>query len=47
MPKVQHQPQQLGPDGDIQHGDGLVRDDQLGIHDHGPGDDHALALAAG
>ena len=42
-----HQVQHLSPDGHVQGGDGLVGHDELGVHDHGPGDAHALALAAG
>ena len=45
--QVEHQPQQLGPDRHVEHRDGLVGDDDLGIHDQRPGDDDPLALAAG
>ena len=45
--QVEHQAQELGPDRDVEHRDRLVGDDQLGLHDQGPGDHHALALAAG
>ena len=37
----------LGLDGDVQRGDGLVADDEVRIDRQGPGDADALALAAG
>ena len=46
-PQVEHQPQQLRPDRDVEHADGLVGDDQLRPEHEGAGDDDALALAAG
>ncbi len=42
-----HQVEHLGPDGHVQGGDGLVGDDEVGLHDEGPGDADALALTAG
>ena len=45
-PQVEHQPQQLGPDRDVEHRDRLVRHDELRVHHQGAGDDHALALPA-
>ena len=44
--QVEHQPQQLGPDRDVEHRHRLVGDDDLGVHDQGAGDDHPLPLAA-
>ena len=41
------QVQHLGADGHVQGGDGLVGDDELGLHDHGPSQADALTLAAG
>ncbi len=38
--------QDLGADGHIQCRDGLVGDDEFRLHDEGPGDADALALAA-
>ncbi len=37
----------LGLDGHVQGGDGLVRHQQLRLHGQGPGDGHPLPLAAG
>ena len=37
----------LGLDGDVQRGDGLVADDEVRVDRQGPGDADALALAAG
>ena len=39
--------QNLGPDRHVQGGDRLVTDDELGLSSQSPGDDDALALAAG
>ena len=41
------QVQDLGTDGDVQCGDGLVSNDQLRLHDHGAGQADSLALTAG
>ena len=43
LQQVQH----LGADGDVQRRDGLVRHDELRLHDDAAGDADALALAAG
>ena len=45
-PQVEHEPQQLGPDRDVEHADRLVGDDQLRPDHERAGDDDALALAA-
>ena len=45
--QVEHQPQELGPDRDVEHRHRLVGDDDLRVHDQRTGDDDALALAAG
>ena len=45
--QVEHQAQELGADRDVEHRHRLVRDDELRVHDERPGDDDALALAAG
>ena len=45
--KTVKQVEDLGLDGHVQGGDGLVGDDQLGVHGQGPGDADALLLAAG
>ena len=45
--QVEHQPEQLGPDRDVEHRHRLVGDDDLRVHDQRAGDDHPLALAAG
>ena len=41
-----HKVQYLRSDGDVQRGDGFVRDDEFRLHDHCSGESHALALAA-
>src|SRR5271156_4648100 len=45
--KVLKQQENLRADGDIEGGDGLVRDDEFWTKDQGAGDTDALALAAG
>ena len=47
LAEVEHQPQQLGPDRDVEHAHRLVGDDELRPHCERAGDYHALALAAG
>ena len=47
LAQVEHQPQELRPDRDVEHRHGLVGDDELGSHRQGTGDDDPLALAAG
>ena len=42
-----HAVEDLALDGDVQRGGGLVADDQVGLVQHGDGDGHALAHAAG
>ena len=44
-PQVEHEPQQLRPDRDVEHADGLIGDDQLRPEHERAGDDDALALA--
>ncbi len=45
--QLEQQVENLGPDGDIQHGNGLVGHEQLRIQNQRPGDHHSLALTAG
>src|SRR5215208_5185253 len=45
--EVAQQVEHLGLDGDVQRGDGLVADDELGVNADGAGDANALTLAAG
>jgi hypothetical protein len=45
--QIHHQLQDLGLDGDVQSGGGLVGDKQLGLAGQGDGDHHALTHAAG
>ena len=44
---AEHEPQQLGPDRDVEHRHGFVRDDELRAHHERARDDHSLALPAG
>ena len=39
--------QNLGSDGNIQHGNGFIRDQEFRLQDHGTSDHHALTLPAG
>ena len=45
--EVHHQVEDLGLDGDVECGDRLVGDDELGLDGEGAGDADALALPAG
>ena len=47
LPELLQELQDLGLDGDVQRGDGLVRDEEAGAPDQRGGDADALALAAG
>ena len=47
LAQVEHEPQELRPDRDVEHRDRLVRDDEIRAQDDAAGDDDPLALAAG
>ena len=47
LPELVHQVQDLGLDGHVQGGGGLVGDEQLGLAGQSHGNHHALAHAAG
>ena len=47
LTKLVHQVQDLGLDGDVQGGGGLIGDEEPGVVDEGDGDHHTLEHAAG
>jgi hypothetical protein len=44
--QVEQQGKKLSPDGYIQHGNGLIRNDQLGFQNQRAGNYYSLALSA-
>ena len=45
--EVEHEPEELGPDRNVEHADGFIRHHHIRVHDEHACDDHPLALAAG